>query len=1031
MTKNRLAMIVALCALAVFATASFGMDGMAVSPGGWYHVSAQFLATNSAQKLSLTLRFTDADGKPCGEERALSSGGKSAEKPFRLHKIVRAPFKAVKCEFVTKGGEGLVRDVKLDASMADCRDETNETQLLNGSFEEADLTPDFIDCWHVVRGNVERITGDSHHGSYALRLAAGAVLSYAASDAAAIATCGSEALNGYLAVRRGTVAVNFAFRDKNGRDCGSKRLRFKGGSAWRGHEFRLMPPKEAAAASFKIETEDGADIDSAYLGRASYEAAIKPAPAPIIADVPRVPLALPKSEVKPFQGVPTWFIDGQPVVNSLYTCRPRLKSNQKSLDYHREIIKKGNFPICVVGATMTCDDAAPPSFRGPHNPEEFFKLVDYQIRFILDTKPDTRIFVWFQQYPSLTFAKAYPDELARVEDVDQGFKYDTPGYSYGSEIWSRYCEKSVKDFLARILSQPYASQIVGFMPGFGIFAENNYGHLDGTRYLSPHDFSPAMANFFRKWLLKEYKGDVLAFAAAWGREGFSFAHAQAPTMLQRVPRLGGGFLDPLRQRNVIDYARCESFAIMHRVDRQCRAAKEFTDGRIFTCSQLGYLSGRYHHREMMPILKSRWLDSFGPAPGYMNRGAGDDIVVNAPVASLMHHNKVFLFQSDVRSHLFTPERHRFGETASSEESVAVYRRELGKYMTTGIVPYQWTFQRWWEDPKIMADVPNYDKWMRMSAHFPRRSAAQVAVVLDPLSLSAGIEYNYSRQPITAAQHVSFNRNLEWHRLGAPYDLWLLDDLIESDELARYKVVVFPAQLALTVEQRRAIHEKFERNGRTLVWMYAPGVFRAEGTHLNISDGNTDICGFTLEKETAPHTLVMKPDKAAFKAAFGIDAVENRLGWSNTPLYGGFSYKIDYANPKPIPPQVFEARFMVKDQPGMTILARYEEGGAPAAAVKRFSDHTLVFWGAGILNVSAFRAIVAAAGVHLYTDRPAVVYASDNFGMVHLKESGPVRVKLPRKVKRITDLTDGGIIAHDTDSFTVDPGAKGTCLFQFQ
>jgi hypothetical protein len=279
--------------------------------------------------------------------------------------------------------------------------------------------------------------------------------------------------------------------------------------------------------------------------------------------------------------------------------------------------------------------------------------------------------------------------------------------------------------------------------------------------------------------------------------------------------------------------------------------------------------------------------------------------------------------------------------------------------------------------------------------------------------------------------VSFNRNLEWHRLGAPYDLWLLDDLIESVELDRYKVVVFPAQLALTAGQRRAIREKFEKNGRTLVWMYAPGVFRSKGAHLDISDGNTDICGFTLEKETAPHTLVMKPDKAAFKDFFGCDAVEERLGWSNTPLYGGFSYKIDYANPKPIPPQVFEARFMVKDQPGMTILARYEEGGAPAAAVRKFPHHVSVFWGAGILNVSAFRAIVAAAGVHLYTDRPAVVYASDNFGMVHLKESGPVRVKLPRKVKRITDLTDGGIIAHDTDSFTVDPGAKGTCLFQFQ
>ena len=331
----------------------------------------------------------------------------------------------------------------------------------------------------------------------------------------------------------------------------------------------------------------------------------------------------------------------------------------------------------------------------------------------------------------------------------------------------------------------------------------------------------------------------------------------------------------------------------------------------------------------------------------------------------------------------------------------------------------------------MEDVPKYDKWMRMSADFHRQSASQVAVVLDPLSLSAGIEYNYSRSPITAAQHVSFNRNLEWHRLGAPYDLWLLDDLMESKELDRYKVVVFPAQVALTAGQRRAIREKLERNGRILVWMYAPGVFRADGTKLDVSEGNTDICGFKLMKETAPHTLVMTPDKAAFKSAFGTDAVEDLLGWSTTPLYGGFSYKIDYKNPKPIPPQVFEARFLVKDEPDAAILARYKEGGAPAAAVKKFPHHTSVFWGAGILNVSAFRAIAAAAGVHLYTDRPAVVYANGNFGVVHMKDSGPVRVKLPRKAKRIVDLSDESTIAQDTDAFTVDPGAKGTCLFQIR
>ena len=100
-------------------------------------------------------------------------------------------------------------------------------------------------------------------------------------------------------------------------------------------------------------------------------------------------------------------------------------------------------------------------------------------------------------------------------------------------------------------------------------------------------------------------------------------------------------------------------------------------------------------------------------------------------------------------------------------------------------------------------------------------------------------------------------------------------------------------------------------------------------------------------------------------------------------------------------------------------------------MRKFPEHTSVFWGAGILNVSAFRTIAAAAGVHLYTDRPAVVYASENFGMVHTKDSGPIRVKLTRKAERIMDMTDGRMIACDTDSFEVNPGAKGTCLFHIQ
>ena len=57
---NRFATLVVLCASAAFTVLGSGMGGVTVSPGGWSHLSARFFATNAAQNLSVTLRYTDA-----------------------------------------------------------------------------------------------------------------------------------------------------------------------------------------------------------------------------------------------------------------------------------------------------------------------------------------------------------------------------------------------------------------------------------------------------------------------------------------------------------------------------------------------------------------------------------------------------------------------------------------------------------------------------------------------------------------------------------------------------------------------------------------------------------------------------------------------------------------------------------------------------------------------------------------------------------------------------------------------------------
>ena len=996
-------------------------ERFAVDSGRWYHVCARFDNGEGTVSTSVNVRYFDASGRVIGNETAVSRWNATA-KPIRVHAVCQTPTNAVAAVvFVTRRGEGSSKatDIRFDPSMEDWRDDASATLLLNGSFEEADFVPEFIDAWVAPKGGVVRIV-DASHGSHALSLDDGAELCYAKSNAKVISVVAGQALSGHIATK-GDGALQYELNFDNGARVVR---RFEGGTQWREHAFSLTVPNGASTAALMLRAERSVKVDSLYLGLAPYGDSSLGAEIPVDETIAPTRNLMPKSEVKHYQGVPTWFIDGEPVVNALYTCRVKPGSAAHWIEYNRDVINSGQFPIFVVGGNVTADDVGPDGF------EDFLDLIDFQIRFVMSVRPDARFLVFYQQYTTKSFAREYPGEIARVEDSDQGFARKIPGYSYGSEVWSRLFERAIRKLFKAVSEREYGDRIVGFMPGFGAMGENNYEHLKGVNYRSPLDFSPAMANFFRKWLLREYDGDVAAFAAAWGRPGFNFAHAQVPTTLQRVPRLAGGFLDAVRQRQTIDYARCESFSILHRVDRMCRAAKQFTEGRVFTCSQIGYLEACHNHREMAEILKSPWLDSFGPAPGYMNRGPGDDIPAFAPVASLRHHNKVYLFQADVRSHLFGHPKKRFGEADTSEESVNLFLRETGKYMTDGLIPYHWTFDEWFRDPAVMGVVSNFDRFMRISGAFPRDSVAEIAVVLDPLSLSAGIEYSYVHQPNTPAAHFQFNTRLEWHRLGAPYDVWLLDDLLASRELARYKVVVLPAQVALTVDQRHAIREKLYRDGRTLVWMYAPGVFRSDGPRLDFSPDFADICGFHLLERKGVFGLTMKPDRHAMRTVFGFEPEGDVLGWSKVGIYGGFSYPWDHDTPKVWPPEMFEARFSPVEDGDAVVFARYEDDGMPSAAVRKVGDSFSVFWGSSVLDREVLAAIARRAGVHFYVNRAAVVHANGNFCMIHAKEAGRYVVKLPHQVEVIVSLETGDRIAECTDGFEWDFTPKSTLLIYF-
>ena len=75
-----------------------------------------------------------------------------------------------------------------------------------------------------------------------------------------------------------------------------------------------------------------------------------------------------------------------------------------------------------------------------------------------------------------------------------------------------------------------------------------------------------------------------------------------------------------------------------------------------------------------------------------------------------------------------------------------------------------------------------------------------------------------------------------------------------------------------------------------------------------------------------------------------------------------------------------------------------------------------------------REIIAASGAHVWASKPCVVFANERFVAVHTKDGGEIKVSLPRRYARITDLLADKVVAENADSFTCTFSSPDTRLF---
>ena len=80
------------------------------------------------------------------------------------------------------------------------------------------------------------------------------------------------------------------------------------------------------------------------------------------------------------------------------------------------------------------------------------------------------------------------------------------------------------------------------------------------------------------------------------------------------------------------------------------------------------------------------------------------------------------------------------------------------------------------------------------------------------------------------------------------------------------------------------------------------------------------------------------------------------------------------------------------------------------------------------SADELRGIYREAGVHVYTDSDVVLSANSAWLMLHTREAGDYKIALPRKVRKVTEITTEKVVAENADGFTLNLPKHATAVF---
>ena len=634
--------------------------------------------------------------------------------------------------------------------------------------------------------------------------------------------------------------------------------------------------------------------------------------------------------------------------------------------------------------------------NGIMDKKQFYNHVTELISRVVADAPKAYITLYWQLYMPVDWCHAHPNELIRL-DVDKQSLRNAPGRypqpSYASKVWRREAGDFLRDMLETFKISPVGDRIAAVKVTYGNCGEWNHWGYHEKAFV---DFSNPMQKAFGKWLKNKYKTED-KLRSAWGRGDVSFdSDNLVPDRANRMGFQNGLLRIVPEAQATVDYYQFFQLMTVETIEYFAKIIKKASKKRLLVGAFYGYflqhLTGQpYHFQDagsyaLERYLKSPYLDFLGGP--YPYGGRRQNAVVQGVFSSVALHKKLWESEGDQRTHYSGTRQKYFGTTSNLAESIAIAKRDFMMNMSKRGSYYFFDFVLgWYRDSGFMKTIMTLRKIDKFSMKTGRKNCAQVAVFVSEKDVPwMGSRKNHG---LTLFRYT-FTHFMDM--AGAPWEMFLMSDL-EKVNLSKYKFIMFANVLKVTDNQLTYIKSHVRSGGRTVLFLYAPGII-----------GNGGKLDLERSRQMTGIKIGVKPNEKFRRLNASIP---------KDKAYLHVHHK-------------FAGEFMTYiDDPETIELFHFQKNKLPGAAMRKFGSHTsIVFCFPGI-NSMLLRRMYRQAKVHVWNQigYDKMYTAGPFISLFSNKKGGKRKITLPYIAEIIVDLFSGEVIARNSQiiDFTMKEG----------